>query len=105
MVLPDHVHILHIYMYVNDYGNITAQVRKGLELVNNKKGTLIVIMRYTGDVLLFVSLSFGISCTWPFANPSLIYTLGPSQRTVCSHKPRPPSQNDSCALPCSIFIF
>ncbi|KAK9895068.1 dihydroxyacetone kinase [Cystobasidium minutum MCA 4210] len=30
-----------------------AQVRKGLELVNNKKGTLIVIMRYTGDVLLF----------------------------------------------------
>lgn len=32
-----------------------GQVRKGIELVDNDKGTLIVIMRYTGDVLLFVS--------------------------------------------------
>ena len=39
-------------------GNVFAspnngQVRRCLELVKNNKGTLIVIMRYTGDVLLF----------------------------------------------------
>ncbi|KAI5451888.1 hypothetical protein NCC49_001190 [Naganishia albida] len=39
-------------------GNVFAspnvgQVRRALELVQNEKGTLTVIMRYTGDVLLF----------------------------------------------------
>lgn len=82
-----------------------AQVRKGLELVNNKKGTLIVIMRYTGDVLLFVSHFAPRPPSWPrftahweaLANRyavMLSYT-GSSKGAVCRHKPRTPSQDDS----------
>jgi hypothetical protein len=68
---------------------IIGQVRKGIELVDNNKGTLIVIMRYTGDVLLFVSCQISFSWNLNFAVPPaklLHVLLGSCQGAVRRHE-------------------
>lgn len=42
----------HLLLFCSAAPN-TGQIKRGLQLAANSKGTLIVIMRYTGDVLHF----------------------------------------------------